>query len=441
MQVSVETTQGLQRRMTVQIPAERVDKEVESRLRSLAGRVRLDGFRPGKVPFKIVRQRFGTQVRSEVLEEVLQQTYSEAITQQKLRPATPPMIEPTQFEPGKDVEYVATFEVFPEIELKGIQGMALKKPNAEISDADIDEVIENLRKQQAEYKVVERPAADGDKVVVDFVGKIDGEDFPGNAGEDVTVLIGSGQMPPEFEEALKGLSAGETKDIEYTFPANFPDKNVAEKTAVFKTTVKSVEEPQLPELNDGFAEKVGIKEGGLEELRKVVRENLERQRDQVVHNLLKNQVMEKLLEANDIELPQGIVDSEIDHLRKQAQARAGRMGGDEEPELPASSFEDEARRRVALGLLVNEIIRQHDIRLDQNRVREKLQEIASSFGDPQQIIRFYTQNRELMQEVEMSVLEDQVVDWVVERAKVELQETSFQALMRGEATEAQESQE
>jgi trigger factor len=427
--------------MTVQVPAERVDKEVESRLRSLSGRVKLDGFRPGKVPFKVLRQRYGEQIRGEVLEEVLQQTYSEAVSKESLRPAGVPQIEPTQLEEGKDIEYVATFEVIPEIQVQGVDGMALQQPTAEVTDADIDQVIDNLRKQQAEYKPVERAAESGDQVLVDFVGKIDGNDFAGNEGEDVSVLIGSGQMPPEFEDALKGVSAGDVKDIEYTFPANFPDTNVAEKTAVFHTTVKSVLAPELPEVDDEFAAQVGIKEGGAAALRERVRESLERQRDQAVRARLKTQVMDKLAEANQLELPQVMVDSEIEHLRNQAKARLQQAGIQGEPDLPAAGFEEEARRRVTLGLLINEIIRQNDIKLDQARLRQMLEEIASGYDQPQQVLRFYAQNRKLMEGVEVAVLEDQVVDWVVERAKLENQETTFKALMSGDTADEKEGQE
>src|SRR5690625_2621623 len=307
MQVSVETTQGLQRRMTVQVPAERVDKEVESRLRSLGGQVRIDGFRPGKVPFKVLRQRFGNQVRGEVLGEIVETTYGEAITQENLRPAGAPQIEPTQSDAGKDVEFVATFEVMPAIEVQGIEDMSLEKPVAEVADADIDRIIDKLRKQQAEFKTVERAAEQGDQVLVDFIGKIDGEDFAGNEGEDVSVVIGSGRMPPEFETALEGVSAGEQTDIEYMFPAHFPDKEVAEKTAIFHTTVKSVQAPELPEVDDAFAEQAGIAEGGVAALRERIKESLERQRDQAVRAQLKKQVMDKLVEANDVELPQVLV--------------------------------------------------------------------------------------------------------------------------------------
>ena len=234
MQVSVEATQGLQRRMTVQVPSERVDKEVENRLRSLGGRIRMDGFRPGKVPFKVVQKRYGEQVRGEVLSEVLQSSYTEALSKENLRPAGAPEIEPKQTEAGKDIEYTAVFEVLPDIELQGIEAMELERKTAEVSDEDIDKVLENLRKQNSEYKAVKRGAKKEDKVTIDFEGEIDGQPFEGNTGEDVPVVIGAGQMPPEFEKGLKGVKTDEEKDIEYTFPENFPDEAVANKTAVFK---------------------------------------------------------------------------------------------------------------------------------------------------------------------------------------------------------------
>lgn len=437
MQVSVETTQGLQRRMTVQVPSERVDKEVDNRLRSLANSVRLDGFRPGKVPFKVLRKRFGEQVRSEVLSEVLESTYSEALSQHQLRPAGAPQIDPKQLEAGKDIEYVATFEVMPEVEVKGVEDIEVERPQVEVTDADIDRVIENLRKQNATYSAVERAAQAEDRVTIDFKGEIDGEAFPGNEGTDVPVRIGSGQMPAEFEEALKGLKAGEKKDLEYTFPEQFPDKNIATKTAVFHVEVKSVEEPQLPEVDAAFAEKLGI-EGGVDELRAKIRESLERERDQAVRARVKPQIMNKLAEANEVELPQVLVDGEIEYLRKQTQERMREFGSQEEPDVPADTFEAEARRRVTLGLLVNEIVRRNEIKLDQARVLQTLQGIASQYQQPQEVIRYYTQNRALMESIEIAVMEDQVVDWLLERAKVTDKPMSFQELMgMGEAEAAE----
>lgn len=443
MQVSVETTQGLERRMTVQVPSERVDQEVEKRLRDMRGNVRMDGFRPGKVPFKVVEKRYGSAVRGEVLNEVVQQTYAEALEQESLRPAGAPAIEPQQTEQGEAVEYTATFEIMPDFELKGVDSLKIERPVAEVGDADVDKVVDNLRQQAATYKEVERAAQDGDRVRIDFEGKIDGEDFAGNKGEDTPVTIGSGQMPPEFEEALKGLQAGDEKDVEYPFPENFPDAEVAGKTAVFHTTVKAVEEPELPEADDALAEKVGVKEGGIEKLREQIKQGLERERDQAVRLRLKRQVMDQLAEANkDVELPKVLVDGEIESLQQQMRQQMQQYGQQpDEDQLKASEFEDEARRRVVLGLVVNEIIRKNDIKLDQNKVRERLQEVASGYEQPQQVMQYYLQNRRMMESLEVAALEDQVVDWVQEQAKVEDKPASFQELMQGGQGEDQGDEE
>ncbi|WP_440997344.1 trigger factor [Arhodomonas sp. SL1] len=434
MQVSVETTEGLGRRIKVQVPSTRVDSEVESRLKDLRGRVRMNGFRPGKVPMKIVQKQYGDQVRGEVLNEVVQSTYSEALEQEGLRPAGAPEIEPVQVEAGKDLEYEATFEVLPGIEVTGIEEIAIERPAADITDADVDALIERLRRQQAEYSEVERAATDGDRVTIDFHGTVDGEEFEGNTGEDVPVEIGSGQMPAEFEAELVGVSAGEDKRIDYTFPEQFPDPKVAGKTATFEVKVKKVEEAELPEADDEFAKAMGM-ENGLEELRERVRENLERERDQAVRARVKQQVMDGLIERNPIELPQVLIDREIEQLREQMKQRMQQYGAEgEEPDLPASQFEEEARRRVALGLLINEIVRANEIELDRSRLSEALQEIASGYGQPDQVIQAYMQNQQLMESLQVQVMEDQVVDWIAERAQVTDKPVSLDVLL-GRASE------
>lgn len=429
MQVSVETTEGLGRRIRVQVPAERVDSEVQNRLRDLRGRVRLNGFRPGKVPLKVVQKRYGEQVRGEVLNEVVQSTYGEALEQEGLRPAASPEIEPVQIGAGQDLEYEATFEVLPGFEVAGFEGIAIERPAADITDADVDALIDRLRRQQASHAEVERPAAEGDRVTIDFHGTVDGEEFEGNSGEDVPVEIGSGQMPAEFEAELVGLGAGEHKQVEYTFPEQFPDSQIAGKTARFDVTAKHVEEAQLPEVDDEFAKSLGM-ENGLEELRERVRENLERERDQAVRARVKQQIMDGLLERNPIELPQVLIDREIEQLREQARQRMQQYGAEgEEPDLPASQFEDEARRRVALGLLVNEIVRANEIELDRSRLSQALQEEASKYGQPDQVIQAYLQNEQLMESLQVQVMEDQVVDWVAERAQVTDKPTSLDVLL------------
>jgi len=431
MQVSVEAGEGLKRKLKVQVPSERVDEQVDKKLREMRGQVRLQGFRPGKVPMKVVAKRYGPQVRGEVLDEVVRQTYAEALEQESLRPAGSPQIEPVNLEEGSDIEYEAAFEVIPDIEVSGIENIELTRPAVDIEAADVDRILDRLRKQHAEYTEVDQAAAEGDQVNIDFDGKIDGEDFEGNSGEDVPVPLGEGQMPEPFEQQLVGMKAGETKTVTYTFPEGFPDPAIAGKEAAFEVTVKKVEAAELPEADEAFAEKLGI-DGGIDGLRQRITESLERERDQATRTRVKNQVMDALVEHNDIELPQTLVDSEIDQLRQQARERMRQSGAEgEEPELPADQFESEARRRVQLGLLVNEIVRANGIELEPERMQQALQRVASGYEQPEQVMQYYLQNQEMMQSLQLQVMEDQVVDWVAEQASVTDKPMSLDALTSG----------
>ena len=445
MQVSVESDEGLRRRLKVQIPSERVDEQVEKKLREMRGQVRLQGFRPGKVPMKVVQKRYGPQVRGEVLDEVVRTTYAEALEQQALRPAGSPDIQPLSVEPGKDLEYEASFEVIPEVAVEGVESIELTRPAVDIESADVERILERLRKQHADYVEVDRAAADGDRVTIDFHGLIDGEAFKGNAGEDVPVPLGEGQMPEAFEEALIGMSAGASEEIRYTFPAGYPDADIAGREAVFSVTMKKVEAAELPAADDAFAEKLGL-EGGLEAVRERITESLEREREQAVRARVKNQVMDALVERSDIELPRTLVDSEIDQLREQTRERMRQAGAeDEAPDLPAERFEEEARRRVKLGLLVNEIVRANDIQIDPERMQAALQRVASGYEQPEQVMQYYLQNQEMMQSLQLQVMEDQVVDWVMEQARVTDKPMSLEALTSGveddDNTEAQPGRE
>ncbi|MCO6441805.1 MAG: trigger factor [Nitrococcus mobilis] len=431
MQVSVETTQGLERRLRFQVSNERIDKEVKSRLTSLKSKVRLDGFRPGKVPYKVVEKRYGAEVRDEVLSELLRASYVEAMEQKGLRPAGAPDIQPLPTAEGEDLEYTATFEVLPEIEIKGLDELEVERPAVEITDADLDKVLEQLRRQKVDYVEVERPSTDNDRITIDFTGQVDGAGFKGDRGKDVGVRIGSGQMPAEFEQALKGLRAEDVKDISYRFPENVPDQQLAGKTAVFHVTVNRVEEPQLPALDDEFAKRLGIEEGGLEQLRAQVRESLEFERDRAVRARLKQQVLDKLLARNDaLELPQSLVNAELKVLRERALRRMQQAGSDEQaPDIPDSALEQGARRRVTLYLLINEIVRSNDLRLDEGRLQEALNELASKHDRPQELLQYYMEHRQMMENLELAVVEDQAVDWVLERVKTLDRAMSFDELM------------
>ncbi|AGY91589.1 hypothetical protein SPICUR_02935 [Spiribacter curvatus] len=431
MQVSVESGDGLERTLKVQVPSEQVDEQVDQKLREMRGQVRLQGFRPGKVPMKVVEKRYGPQVRSEVLDEVVRTTYAEALEQESLRPAGTPDIQPLTVEPGKDLEYEARFEIVPDVSVGDIESIELDRPAVDIETTDVDRILDRLRRQHAEYTEVDRPAAQGDRVTIDFDGKVDGEDFDGNSGEDVEVSLGEGQMPGPFEEELTGMKAGESKTIHYTFPEGFPDAGIAGREAEFLVTMKTVEAPELPEADESFAETLGI-EGGVEALRERIADSLERERDQAVRSRIKNQVMNTLVDRNDVTLPRTLVDREIEQVREQTleQMRQAGAAGDD-PDLPADRFEEEAQRRVKLGLLVNEIVRANNIEIEPERMQAALQRIASGYEQPEQVMQHYLQNQEAMQSLQLQVMEDQVVDWVLERAQVTDKPMSLDALTSG----------
>jgi trigger factor len=429
MMVSVESTGSLERRMTVQVPAERIESEVDSRLAAVGKNARIKGFRPGKIPMSVIRQRYGGQVRQEVLGELLQSTYVEAINKESLRPAGGPRIEPGPIEAGQGLEYTATFEVYPEIELKGAEGLAVTRPVAEILDEDVDTMLDNLRRQRAEWDEVERPSETSDRVTVDFSGAIDGEPFPGGAGEDVPVVLGEGQMLPDFEAGLTGASAGEEKDIQVVFPEDYGAPELAGKTADFHLNIRKVEAQRLPALDDQFAMGFGIAEGGLAKLREEVTENMRRELDQAVRGRLREQLLAGLVAANELELPNVLVEDEIRSMQENAIRRMGGEVTDQSQLPPREPLEEPARRRVQLGLLVAEVIRSASLELDPQKVRSRVMELVAGSPNPEEMLKLYTSNRQLMDRIEMDVLEEQVVDWLLERAELTDEPTTFRALM------------
>ncbi len=432
MMVSVETVGGLERRMKVQVPAERIEKEVDTRLERYGRTAKIKGFRPGKVPMKVIRQRYGGQVRQEVLGEVLQASYFEAISQEQLRPAGSPRIEPGDAEQGQDLEYVATFEVYPEVELSRHEGIAVEKPIAEIDDGDIQDMIESLRRQRAEWEAVDAAAENGHRVVVKFSGTVDGEVFPGGSGDDVPVVLGEGGMLPDFETGLLGMRAGEEKDIKVAFPEEYGAEHLAGKTADFHVTAQRIEVQRLPEVDEQFCAAFGIKEGGVEKLREEVLDSMRREAEQAVRRQLKEQIMDGLLAGNEVDLPGVLVEDEIRGLREATARRMGVDPADSSRVPPRETFEEPARRRVKLGLLVAEVIRRAEIELDNNRVRERVRELAADYRNPEEVVKLYTSNRQMMDRLEMEVLEEQVVDWLLERAEFSDKPIKFKELMNKE---------
>ena len=430
MQVSVESTGKLERRMQVQVPAERVSKEIASRLKQLSRTARLNGFRPGKAPLTVIRQQFGPQVHREVIGELMQSSFSEAVTQNQLAPAGNPRIEPQSVGEGQDLRYVATFEVFPEVSLQPVDSLEIERTTAEVTDADVDAMIERLRKQQMKFSAVNRAAAGGDKVTVDFEGSIDGVPFAGGKGENVPIVIGENRMLPQLEQGLLNAAPGEQKLIEVDFPADYRATDLAGKRASFKVDVKTVEEPSLPALDEEFCVAFGVTEGGVEKLREDVAANMRRELDQTLRTRNKAAVMEKIHQANPLEVPNALIESQVRDMQIEAMRRSGTKDASQAP--PPEPFVEPARRRVALGLLFNDIIRREKITLDPVRSNARLEEMVGAYGDGAALKRAYQQNADAMRQIESLALEDQVVDWILAHARVRDKPSSFKELMNFE---------
>jgi trigger factor len=431
MQVSVESIGKLERRMQVQVPAERVSKEIAARLQTISRTARLNGFRPGKAPLKVIRQQFGSQVHREVIGELLQSSYAEAVTQNQLAPAGSPRIEPQSMDEGQDLKYVATFEVFPEVVLQPIESLQVDRVTAEVTESDIDAMIERLRKQQMKHTVVSRPAAAGDKVTIDFEGAIDGVPFAGGKGENIAIVLGEGRMLPDLENGLVGAVTGEKRNVTVNFPADYRAGELAGKSAIFATEIKTVEEPVLPELDEEFCKSFGVTEGGLPKLREDVGANMRRELEQALRNRNKAAVMEKLYAANPTDVPNVLIEGQIRDMQVEAMRRAGAKDASQAP--PREPFVEPARRRVTLGLLLNDVIRREKLVVDRARVNERLDEMVAAYGDPGAMKRAYMQNADAMRQVEGLALEDQAVEWVLQHAKVSDVSSTFKELMNFEA--------
>lgn len=429
MQVSVERQEGLERTLKVEIPSDRIEGAVEERLSRLQKQVRLDGFRPGKVPMRVVRTRYGGQVRQEVVGELIQSTLQEAVTQVEMQPAGSPRIDSADDQPDEGgMAYTATFEVYPEIELGEISDLAVEKPVAEVTEADVDGMIETLQKQRQEFEEVDRPAEQGDRVVIDFVGRIDGEAFEGGSGEDTPVDLGAGRMIDGFEDQLEGIRPGEERELEVKFPEEYGSSELAGRDATFSVTCKSVQAGQLPEVDEEFARQFGIESGSVDELRDGLRRNMERELKQALEAQVKRQVMDALVQRHPIDVPEALVSEEIGRLREQMKQRLGGQMGDEQ--LPDDLFREEALRRVRLGLLLSELVQNNGIQADDEAVREKVEEMASAYDDPQQVVQHYYENQQMLQGVQAMVVEDRVVDWILERANVTEKQTNFDEVMQ-----------
>lgn len=444
MQVTEESANGLERKIVVEVPAEKIDDAVHKKLQDIAKTARINGFRPGKVPLKVVRKRFGGHVRQEVLGDVINESYQEALQQEDYKPAGMPSIEPVldsesdndstdeQEDQKKGFRYRATFEVFPEIEVAELTGKSVERTVATVEDADLDDMIETLRKQRVNWVEVDRSAQNDDQIVIDFTGYIDGEAFDGGAAEQAPLVLGSNSMIPGFEEQLEGLSKGDEKTITVNFPEQYQAEHLAGKEAKFEIKVHAVNQSELPEINDEFATSFGVEEGGVEALRADIRKNMERELGQSLDNRNKQAVMDLLLESNEFDVPSSMVKDEIGRLRQQITEQMQSRGSTETPELADELFQSDALRRVKLGLLISEIIKKNEIKADPGKVKETIETIASSYEDPKQVVDYYYGNAEYLQNVEGMVLEQQVTEWAMSNATVVDKTLTFKEVMNPE---------
>ncbi|MCP3870569.1 MAG: trigger factor [Gammaproteobacteria bacterium] len=437
MQVSVESKEGLERRMTVKLPAEKVDEAVDKRLKEIARNVRLDGFRPGKVPLSVVRRRFSGQIQQEVAGDLIKASYFEALAHESLIPAGEPAIELLEKTDVEGMGYVAVFEVMPEIELQELSTLVISRPMASVTDEDLQNMLEKLRTQRTTWSEVEREAQDGDQVTIDFKGYVDDEAFEGGSADGVPLVLGSGSMIEGFEAGLIGVNSGEDMSLELDFPEDYRAEKLAGKRARFDIKVTKVAEPVLPEIDEEFVKAFGVESGVIEDLHKEIRSNMEHELAEKISAKVKEQAMDGLLDIHSLEVPKALVNQEAEAIRNQTKENMARNGQPSTMELPLNLFEEQAKRRVSLGLLIGEVIKKNDIKVDADRVRGKLEDFARSYEDPQEVINYYYSNKKELESVENMVLEDQVVTWILENAKVEDSQMDFDALMNPPAENTQ----
>ncbi|WP_251359266.1 trigger factor [Kangiella sp. TOML190] len=426
MQVSVETSQGLERVLTIDVPAENIDGAVQKRLQDMARNVKMNGFRPGKVPFSVVKKRYGQAVRQEVLGEVMQRHYFEAVQQEKLMPAGYPQLELVENKDGENLKFTAKFEIYPEVEVADFSKVEIESNKAEVEDADLDKMLETLQGQRATWKEVSRKSKSGDQIVIDFKGSIDGEAFAGGEASDFPLELGSDSMIPGFEEQLVGAKAGDEVEVKVAFPEDYHAEDLKGKDAVFATKVHKVNEKELPSLKD-LAEALSADD--VDALKEDVKSNMERELKNALKAGVKGQVMDKLVEVHEVEVPKAMIDQEIDRMRQEMLQQMRAPQGGDTPDLPAELFEEQASRRVKLGLVVAEIIKQQELKADEEKVRAQVEELAAVYEEPQEVIDWYYGDAQRLREVESLVLEDTVVDLVLEKAKVSEKSVSFDDVM------------
>jgi trigger factor len=431
MQVSVEATSKLERRLTVVVPVEQLDQAYDKRIVKFSKTAKVDGFRPGKIPLDYIKQRYGQAARQEALSEVIQTSLYEAINQEKLQPVGVPTVEPKSVLPGQPLEFVATFEVVPTLEAVKFDMKAIEKQVATITDADIEKVLTHLLEQHVVWQQVSRPAQLKDQAVIDFTGSIDGKPFDGGEAHEYPVILGSNTMIPGFEEGLVGLKTGDEKTIKVTFPANYFAEQFAGKGAEFVVKAIRISEPKLPELDEGFIKKLGIKSGQLDELRAEVRKNLDREVERVIKAKLKAQIFDHLLAQNEIEIPKALIEREAKRIHDEMHPHHAGEADHGHSEAEMAAFNEPAKRNVMLGLLVSEIIKQHSVTPDQQRIQAYITQLSSAYENPAEVAKWYLSNKRARAEIEMQVLEEQVTEKLLENIKITEKTLSYNELITG----------
>ena len=427
MQVSVESSGKLERRMRVELPAARIDQEVSSRLKSVGKTAKIKGFRPGKVPPKVVEQRYGKKIREEVLSELVQKSYTDAVIQEKLHPAGGPHIEPEASKEGEGLAYVATFEIMPDVKLSNLEKISIKKPEVSIGDTDLDAMVEKLRKQKATWEEVDRKSAEGDRVVVDFEGKLKGELIAGGKGTDTPVVLGQGQMLEDFEKALYGIQAGDEKSFKVKFPKDYQAEELQGKKVDFSITTHRVEKEVLPPVDDGLAEMFEVSSGGIDQFLKDVKENMRREADAKISADVREQVIDALIELNQIDIPQTLKHQEMHAIQREAMQRMGIEDAEQAP--PLDNFAELAEKRVRLGLLIRQLIADQGLTIDEQKVRARVEDMCAGYENADDMVSMYLNNPQIVQQIEPLVLEQQAIDWLMENGKITAKKVVFAEFM------------
>jgi trigger factor len=432
MQANLENLGTLERRLSVAVPMTEIEREIDVRLKRLSRTVKMHGFRPGKVPLKVVAQQYGPQVRQEVLGDALQKSFGEAVRQQNLKVAGYPRFDAKPpSEDAAEFEYSATFEVYPEVQLGEISNATITRPQLEVTAAEVDRTLEIMRKQRVTYERVERAAENADRVTMSYTGTIDGVEFTGGKAENQEAVLGEGRLLPAFESQLAGMKAGDAKTFDVRFPDDYHGKDVAGKTASFEVSVSEVAQPRLPEIDADFAKGLGVVDGDLERMRTEIRANLEREVKARLKARVKEQVMQALLDTTKVDVPQALVEGEIERLRELTRQDLAARGIPVKPDIPmpAEMFEQQARRRVNLGLILAELVKAQQLQPKAEQVRAAVEEQAQSYEQPQELVRWYYQQPDRLREIESMALEENVVEWALAKAKIEDKPIAFDELM------------